>query len=292
MVDDRLARTAYERELHKHWEDKTDDPINLLLGKEDGLYHHHYAVGEFDRRVLLSDPTIREQRILSEMHRLETDQVKLILDGLGSISASDRILDGGSGRGGTSFMIHDRFRCHVEGVNFCKHQVQFAQNLSLKRGCESHVKFHHANMCNTRFRSGSFQAVVTNETTMYVNLVEAFTEFARLLVPGGRYTGVTWCWNDTAGGRTEDIDAIDRHYVCNINPRSAYFAAMHEAGLVPLRVLDLTKDAIPYWELRSASSLRTGVEPYFLSGHRSNRLQYMAFTAERVHEDEQTLRAN
>ncbi|MEU4675213.1 SAM-dependent methyltransferase, partial [Amycolatopsis sp. NPDC023774] len=47
-----VVRTDYERELQADWDNKTHDPINLLLGEEDGLYHHHFAVGGFDQSVL------------------------------------------------------------------------------------------------------------------------------------------------------------------------------------------------------------------------------------------------
>lgn len=212
---------------------------------------------------------------------METEQVDLILDGLTGLTAQVSVVDAGSGRGGTSFMIHDRYGCRVDGVNFCRHHLDFAENLSKQRGCDQHVRFHYANMVDTGLPEGTYDAVVTNETTMYVDLVEAFTEFARLLTPGGRYVGVTWCWDDLTGPRSPAIDAIDEHYVCNINARSAYILAMLEAGLIPTQIQDLTQDAIPYWELRSASQHRTGVEPHFLNGYRTGALRYVAFTAYR-----------
>ncbi|MEW2546241.1 methyltransferase domain-containing protein [Streptomyces sp. NPDC047002] len=278
------VRNDYEHRLNSHWEAKQADDINLLLGEMDGLYHHHYAVGDFDRTVLTAPPERRQQLILREMHRMESEQVALILDSLGEPPAGARLLDAGSGRGGTSFMVHDRFGCSVDGVNFCEHHLAFSRELATRRGCADRVRFHYANMAATPFADESFQYVVTNETTMYVDLFETFAEFARILAPGGRYVLVTWCENDaaTAAGTSPEVKTIDSHYVCRIHPRSTYFRALAASGLVPSAVHDLTTEAIPYWELRRHCDLSTGVETPFLDGYRGNRLNYLVIVAEKA----------
>ncbi|MFE2044589.1 SAM-dependent methyltransferase [Streptomyces sp. NPDC059477] len=277
-----VIRDDYEHRLHQHWAEKQNDPINLLLGEEDGLYHHHFATGDFDRSILDAPAEQRDRLILAEMHRMENDQVNLILDRLGPVPARARVLDAGSGRGGTSFAIHDTFGCAVDGVNFCTHHIDFARRLAERRGAAASVRFTYANMVATPFPDASFQYVVTNETTMYVDLFEAFREFARLLEPGGRYVLATWCANDAVALDTPEVKAIDEHYVCHIHPRSTYFEALAASGLAPIEVTDFTQDAIPYWELRNHCDLRTGVETPFLDGHRSNTLNYLTITAERV----------
>lgn len=281
-VKDTVVRTDYEQDLHEHWESKQSDQINLLLGETDGLYHHHFAAGDFNRSVLCAPEQEREKLILKEMHRLETEQVGLITAALGDLPPDGRVMDGGSGRGGTGFMIHDRFGCRVDGVNFCEHHIAFAERLAQCRGCADKVAFHYANMVNTPFEDGAFDAVVTNETTMYVDLFEAFREFARVLRPGGRYVLVTWCQNDAVTAASPEVAAIDEHYVCHIHRRGTYLKALAESGLAASRVLDLTREAIPYWELRSHSKLKTGVEEPFLTGYRKNHLNYLVIAAEKV----------
>ncbi|WP_232666124.1 SAM-dependent methyltransferase [Pseudonocardia sp. TRM90224] len=277
-----VARTEYERRSQADWDSKTDDPINLLLGQEDGLYHHHFGIGDYDASVLdLAEPE-REAAILAEMHRMETAEVELILRGLRGLPSSARVMDGGSGRGGTSFMVNRRFGCSVVGMNFCRHHIAFAERIARERGWSKDVAFRFGNMVETGLEAGSFDAVVTNETTMYIDLDEGFREFSRLLRPGGRYVGVTWCANDAVATDSEAVRQIDEHYVCHIHRRSAYFAALAANGLSPISVTDHTSAAVPYWELREASQLRTGVEEPFLNGYASGELNYLVIVAEKL----------
>lgn len=279
MTDNRtrddVLTTDYQRDVAAWWDNRRQDRVNLALGEVDGLYHHHYGLGPYDPAVLGDD-----DRIIKELHRLETAQADLLLDNLGELGPADRLLDAGSGRGGTSFMANQRFGCRVDGVSISEYQVEFATAQARAGGIGDRVRFHFRNMLETGFESATFQGIWTNETTMYVDLFELFAEFARLLRPGGRYVCITGCYNDLTG-RSRSVIEINEHYLCDIHPRSDYFKALADNGLIPVKVLDLTPDTIPYWELRSQSSVRTGIERPFLTGYREGSFQYLLIVADR-----------
>ncbi|MGS2810304.1 SAM-dependent methyltransferase [Nocardia sp. MW-W600-9] len=88
---------------------------------------------------------------MRELHRLETAQADYLLDNLGPIQTADRLVDGGSGRGGTSFMAADRFGCQVDGVAISEYQVDFANDQAATRGATDRVRFHFRNMLDTGF---------------------------------------------------------------------------------------------------------------------------------------------
>ncbi|MFD9904654.1 geranyl diphosphate 2-C-methyltransferase [Streptomyces sp. NPDC059063] len=277
-----VLRTAYQRSVAAYWNTNQHDPVNLKLGDVDGLYHHHYGIGEYDPAVLEAPAATRDQRIIEELHRLETSQADVLLDHLGPVGADDRLLDAGSGRGGTSFMAHERFGCRVDGVTISEYQVGFASRQAKERGVDDKVSFHFRNMLDTGLDTGSRRAIWTNETTMYVDLNEAFGEFARLLEYGGRYVCITGCSNDVTGGRSKAVSRIDEHYTCNIHPRSAYFKALAAHDLVPINVVDLTAATIPYWELRAKCSVATGIEDPFLTAYREGSFHYLLIAADKV----------
>ncbi|HEX4723277.1 MAG TPA: geranyl diphosphate 2-C-methyltransferase [Pseudonocardiaceae bacterium] len=277
-----VLRTAYQHSVAAYWNTNQHDPVNLRLGDVDGLYHHHYGIGDYDPSVLTGPENTSDDRIIAEMHRLETAQADVLLDHLGDIAPEDRLLDAGSGRGGTSFMAHNRFGCQVDGLSISEYQVDFANSQAAERNVDDHVKFHFRNMLDTGFGTGSRQALWTNETTMYVDLMPLFAEFSRLLAYGGRYVCVTGCYNDVTGGRSKAVSQIDQHYVCNIHPRSEYFRALTANNLVPINVIDLTAATIPYWELRARSSVATGIEDPFLTAYREGSFHYLLIAADRI----------
>ncbi len=277
-----VLRTAYQKSVAAYWNTNQHDPVNLRLGEVDGLYHHHYGLGDYDLSVLEGPEETRDDRIIREMHRLETAQADVLLDQLGDIGPGDLLLDAGSGRGGSSIMANQRFGCQVDGVSISEYQVGFANQQAARRGVADQVRFHFRNMLDTGFETGSRRGIWTNETTMYVDLFELFTEFSRLLTYGGRYVCITGCYNDVTGGRSKAVSKIDEHYICNIHPRSEYFKALTANNLVPISVIDLTRDTIPYWELRARSAVATGIEDAFLAAYREGSFHYLLIAADRI----------
>ncbi len=88
-------------------------------------------------------------------------------------------------------MANQRFGCRVEGVTISQTQVEFANNQAEKRGVADSVKFHFRNMLDTGIETGSLRSIWTNETNMYVDLFELYSEFSRMLKFGGRYVCIT-----------------------------------------------------------------------------------------------------
>jgi geranyl diphosphate 2-C-methyltransferase len=277
-----VLRNDFQKSVADYWNTHQQDPVNLRLGDVDGLYHHHYGIGAYDPSVLEGPTATRDERIIAELHRLESAQAVTLLEHLGQIRPDDRLLDAGSGRGGTSFMAHERFGCSVDGVSISEYQVGFANDQAAKRGVDDKVRFHFRNMLDTQLPAGSRAGIWTNETTMYVDLNELYGEFSRILRIGGRYVCITGCYNDLTGGRSKTVSRIDEHYTCNIHPRSAYFKALAANNLVPINVVDLTAATIPYWELRAQSSVATGIEEPFLQAYREGSFHYLLIAADRA----------
>jgi geranyl diphosphate 2-C-methyltransferase len=175
-----------------------------------------------------------------------------------------------------------RFGCSVDGVTISQAQAEFANAQAARRGVADRARYHFRNMLDTGFEAGSRQGIWNNESTMYVDLYELFGEFARLLSYGGRYVCITGCYNDVTGGRSKAVSQIDQHYTCDIHPRSEYFQALAANDFVPINVVDLTDQTIPYWELRAQSPVATGIEQPFLTAYREGSFHYLLIAADYV----------
>ncbi|MEV3930032.1 geranyl diphosphate 2-C-methyltransferase [Streptomyces sp. NPDC053728] len=274
-------RSLYQRSVANYWNQERN-PVNLRLGEVSGVYHHHYGIGDADRSVLDGPEETRQERLTAELHRLECAQADLLMTHLGDLTPEDRLMDSGSGRGGSSFVAHNRFGSRVDGVSISETQVAFANAQAKERGVDHKVNFHLKNMLHTGFESDSFQAIWNNESTMYVDLSLLFPEYARLLKHGGRYVTITGCYNDAYGLPSRAVSEINAHYICNIHPRSTYFREMAANRLVPVSVVDLTAATIPYWELRAESPLATGIEKAFLDAYKDGSFQYLLIAADKV----------
>ncbi|MHC9296517.1 geranyl diphosphate 2-C-methyltransferase [Mycobacterium sp. LTG2003] len=281
LPDNRVVHSPYQQSIAEYWNSE-QNPVNLRLGQVDGLYHHHYGIGEVDWSVLDAPAGVRDERVIAELHRLESAQADLLLDHLGPIAGDDRLLDAGCGRGGSSFMAHQRFGCEVDGVTISTSQADFANERARTAGIDGKVGFHLRNMLETGFDTGAFGGIWNNESTMYVDLSLLFEEYRRLLRRGGRYVCITGCYNDAYGLPSRAVSTINAHYICDIHPRSMYFKELAAHRLVPVNVVDLTSATIPYWELRAQSAVATGIERTFLDAYKGGSFQYLLIAADRV----------
>ncbi|MFD7705986.1 geranyl diphosphate 2-C-methyltransferase [Streptomyces sp. NPDC059785] len=277
------AQSTYQHRVADYW-NAEENPVNLELGKIDDLYHHHYGVGDANPAVLAErHPARRRNLITAELHRLEHAQAELLANHLGPLTPDDRVFDAGCGRGGGSVVAHLKYGCQTDGVTLSAKQADFATEQAQKRGISDQARFHVRNMLDTGLPGGAFAASWNNESTMYVELDLLFAEHARLLRRGGRYVVVTGCYNDTYGRASREVSLINAHYICDIHPRSAYFAAMARHRLVPVHVEDLTAATLPYWELRAqAPHLTTGIEDTFIDAYRNGSFQYLLIVADRI----------
>ncbi|MFF4173018.1 geranyl diphosphate 2-C-methyltransferase [Streptomyces sp. NPDC001744] len=274
--------TPYQGDIARYWNAEAR-PVNLRLGDVDGLYHHHYGVGEVDHAAL-GDPEdgAYEKRLIAELHRLESAQTDVLLDHLGDVGREDTLVDAGCGRGGSSVMAHQRFGCRVEGVTLSSAQAEFGNRRAKELGIEEHVRARVCNMLDTPFEKGSVAASWNNESSMYVDLDDLFAEHARFLRIGGRYVTITGCWNPKYGQPSKWVSQINAHFECNIHSRREYLRAMADNRLVPQAVVDLTPATLPYWELRATSSLVTGIEEAFIESYKDGSFQYVLIAADRV----------
>ncbi|MFI6082814.1 geranyl diphosphate 2-C-methyltransferase [Streptomyces sp. NPDC051217] len=274
--------TPYQGDIARYW-DHEARPVNLRLGDVDGLYHHHYGIGDVDHAALgRPEDSAYEKQLIAELHRLESAQAELLLDHLGHIERDDTLVDAGCGRGGSMVMAHQRFGCKVEGVTLSAKQADFGNRRARELGIQEHVQARVRNMLDMPFESGQAAASWNNESSMYVDLHDLFAEHSRVLRAGGRYVTITGCWNPRYGQPSKWVSQINAHFECNIHSRREYLRAMADNRLVPQAVIDLTPDTLPYWELRATSSLVTGIEEAFINSYKDGSFQYVLIAADRV----------
>lgn len=102
------------------------------------------------------------------------------------LDSTRRVLDVGSGVGGTSRCLATEFGCRVTGIDLTDEYCRAATMLSAKTGLADLVDYRQGDATNLPFDDGSFDAVWTEHVAMNISdKPRLYREMHRVLKPGG-----------------------------------------------------------------------------------------------------------
>ena len=100
---------------------------------------------------------------------------------------SAKVLDIGSGLGGTARLLATEYGCQVTGVDLTRAYCEVATGLSVHLGLGTKTSFQQGSALDLSVESGSFDVVWTEHVQMNIeNKLVFYTEAARALKPGGK----------------------------------------------------------------------------------------------------------
>jgi SAM-dependent methyltransferase len=103
-----------------------------------------------------------------------------------SVDAAKRVLDVGSGVGGTSRCLAREFGCHVTGIDLTDEYCRAAAMLSHRIGLAGLVDYRQGDATNLPFPDTSFDIVWTEHVAMNIpDKAKLYREMYRVLKPGG-----------------------------------------------------------------------------------------------------------
>lgn len=102
------------------------------------------------------------------------------------LNATKRVLDVGSGVGGTSRCLAKEFGCRVTGIDLTEEYCRAAEMLSAKTGLAHLVDFRQGDATNLPFDDCTFDVVWTEHVAMNIpDKTRLYREMHRVLTPGG-----------------------------------------------------------------------------------------------------------
>jgi sarcosine/dimethylglycine N-methyltransferase len=117
---------------------------------------------------------------------------------LAGISAEDRVLDAGTGIGGTARLLAGEVGCHVTAVDLTAEYCETAHWLNTAVGLSARIDVRRADVTELPFSDGRFDVVISQHVQMNVaEKSRLYAEARRVLRPGGRLA----LWDVTAGPR-------------------------------------------------------------------------------------------
>ena len=102
------------------------------------------------------------------------------------LRSTHRVLDIGSGIGGTSRCLAKEFGCHVTGIDLTDEYCQVAAMLTAKVGLDGLVGCRQGDATNLPFKDNEFDVVWTEHAAMNIpDKRKLYSEMYRVLKPGG-----------------------------------------------------------------------------------------------------------
>jgi SAM-dependent methyltransferase len=157
---------------------------------------NHYTSEDLGQRIINAleqvtggnrPPTIDDLAPVDEFHIGGRSATARLFEQVG-LSSDDRVLDVGSGIGGTSRFVAQTFGCQIEGIDLTPEFCEVATQLSELVGLGDKVTFQSGSALNMPFEDESFDAAYMLHVGMNIeDKATLFSEVNRVLRPGGKY---------------------------------------------------------------------------------------------------------
>lgn len=159
----------------------------------DSDISRHYTRGDLLERLhaaLLGDdidpdhPTIETLAPFDQFHGRGLEATEEVADVL-AVTATDHLLDVGSGIGGPARYIADRFGCRVTGIDLTAEFCDVARHLTQMLGLEDRVAFEQGDALAMPFADASFDGAYSMNVSMNIaDKAGFYREIHRVLRPG------------------------------------------------------------------------------------------------------------
>jgi len=154
----------------------------------------HYTSGNLLARLnaaLVDDgadpaqPTIETLAPYDQFHGRGMEATEEVA-GMIKVTATDHLLDVGSGIGGPARFMAHRFGCRVTGIDLTSEFCEVASHLTRLMGMESKVEFKEGDALRMPFADASFDGAYSMNVSMNIADKPAlYREIRRVLNPGG-----------------------------------------------------------------------------------------------------------
>lgn len=156
----------------------------------------HYASGELGQAILdalaadgkdIDKLTLKDLAPVDAFHIGGWEATERMGRSLG-LGTGMKVVDLGSGLGGTARQLASTLGCHVSGVDLTGEYCRVASMLAERLGLSDRVAFHEANALEAPFADAAFDAGYTQHASMNIpDKAGLYAEAARLLKPGGTF---------------------------------------------------------------------------------------------------------
>jgi sarcosine/dimethylglycine N-methyltransferase len=180
--------------------------------------------------------------LLEDFHTMGRIATSQLVDLIG-ITSDTRVLDAGSGIGGTARFVADRFACYVTAVDLTEEYCETSNWLNRRVGLDTQISVHQADVTALPFADAGFDVVLSQHVQMNVaDKARLYSEARRVLDNRGRLA----LWDITIGGHGEldyPLPWATRPDVSHLVTTEQLKSSIESAGFEIERWNDLTDQA-------------------------------------------------
>ncbi len=241
----------------------------------DSEIARHYGRGDLLERLqaaLLDDgvdpvhTTVETLAPYDHFHGRGLEATKELADAL-DVSATDHILDVGSGIGGPARYMANRFGCRVTGIDLTAEFCEVARHVTRMLGLEDRVTIEQGNALAMPFASASFDGAYSMNVSMNIaDKLRFYEEISRVLRPGA-WLVLSEAALGPSGGPdypTPWAKTADSSFLVS---RSETLEGLESSGFTVLKSRDTVEETLAF-SARSRAMVERGEKP----PHRAVRL--------------------
>ena len=101
------------------------------------------------------------------------------------IDRTKKVLMVGCGTGFSACYLAKKIGCEVVGIDIAKLSIEKAKERARRQGVSERAEFRVGDAYALPFKAGTFDAVITEFVSQFLDRGRALKEFARVLKPGG-----------------------------------------------------------------------------------------------------------
>ncbi len=124
---------------------------------------------------------------------------------LAGITAESQVIDVGCGVGTTAVTIARRFGAHVTAVDINPLMLERARENVRAADVEDRVSAEAGDILDLQFADASFDVVVAEAVTMFVDRARAARELVRVCRPGGRVLATEFMWREPPSDEAREV---------------------------------------------------------------------------------------
>jgi sarcosine/dimethylglycine N-methyltransferase len=218
--------TTHEEQVISYYATQTELLYMRLWDDED----IHFGI--FDDELIARLEDIPQGGTFKRALRKMTDTIV----SPAGIREGDLVVDAGSGIGGASRYLAQRFNCSVIGINISDRQIDIARLQTAAAGLQDRVTFRRGN-CSAYLPvdTASVDVIVNLESAChYADRQKFLLECARILKPAGRLAASDWLARD--GMKPDDYQryiqpVCDEWFLWSLETQQSYRQLLDRAGL-------------------------------------------------------------